>query len=55
MRDAAASTTAGIEASDLVLHLHVTAFLELLGADPDRCDDQDIPQKPKPEMLKSLK
>lgn len=39
MRDAAASTTAGTDAADVVLHLHMTAFLELLGADSDRCDD----------------
>ena len=39
MRAMAASTTSGLEAADVVLRLHVTAFLELLGADRDRCDD----------------
>ena len=39
MRELAASTTAGTAAADVVLRLHITGLLELLGADPDNCDD----------------
>ena len=39
IRNAAASTAGDIEISDLILRLHVTAFLELMGVDPSKCDD----------------